>query len=242
MSLFSCPTRLPTNRGLPALPTSNKRWCWWGENDEEEGGFPVRGGRDRKIEGDGFYEISRAGPFKIFTFQHAIPTTGPTQVDLDAMARWPGRYQIIYDTHYIADKEVYVYGDEKDSHGRTGLVLITGRDITAERSLSPTRRAPARGPQSPGTLAFRSPGISGRFSPPGTSTSGSPAALPKAASSPWATPSPSTRVLSAFSNRRRSRSPLAKFETAQPHHPPKEWEMPRGESLADHPASSRLFD
>ena len=145
---LGCPRRFGKMHGYPVLPTSHRQWYWWGEvglRDDE--GFPIRAGRDRKIAGSGFDEISRCGPFKIFTFQHEIPDTGPSQLDLDATVRWPGRYEIIYDTHYIQDKEVYLYGDERDAGGRDGLVLISGRDFTGARS--PARsRSPVRGPHS----------------------------------------------------------------------------------------------
>jgi len=106
------------------VPESHREWSWWGDGRT---GFPVRAGRDRKTVCDGFYAISKTGPFKVYTFEHEVPESGPSPEDTELARSFPDRFEIIFETHFIGLKDIYIYGDEKDSEGRSGLLLITGR-------------------------------------------------------------------------------------------------------------------
>ena len=103
----------------------------------------VRTGLARKcqnVTGEGLYEISRAGAFKLYILQHQIPENGPSIRDMEAITRWPGRFKFVNPNHCIEPNSIFIYGDEVDPQGRAGLVLQTGSDFAAGGHTPPRSR------------------------------------------------------------------------------------------------------
>ena len=110
--------------GRPACPES--AWHWLGVDGE---GYAVRFGRDRKISADGFYSVTKSGPFTVYVFEHAIPPAGPSAEDQRLLAAEPARHAICFDTRDILEGEIFIYGDEVDSQrgAEPGLLFLVGR-------------------------------------------------------------------------------------------------------------------
>ena len=122
--------------------------------------------RDSTLHCSGFYEVSRCGPFRIFTFQHEIPSTGPSQWFLDAVVRWPGRYEIREMGTRLKENEIFMFGDATDDAGRERLVLgfWDGNCDPRKRARSPAmdvQQTPVKAKRTAAAPNTQSPSIRG---------------------------------------------------------------------------------